>query len=75
MIQVICDSVIFAALQTAPGSPAQAARLQMLFNRNEPLRCPTEAVLFDASGRRAAALRSGPSDISHLAPGVYFVRE
>lgn len=32
-------------------------------------------VLLDASGRRALDLRAGANDVSHLAPGVYFVRE
>jgi YVTN family beta-propeller protein len=31
--------------------------------------------LLDVSGRKALALRPGPNDIRHLAPGVYFVRE
>jgi aminopeptidase N len=30
-------------------------------------------VLMDASGRKVLALRTGPNDVSHLAPGVYFV--
>jgi hypothetical protein len=33
--------------------------------------CP--AALVDASGRRALDLRPGPNDVSHLAPGVYYV--
>ncbi len=75
VIQVVYDSVVFAGLQAAPESPPRAARLQTVLSRSAPLRSPTEAVLFDASGRRAAVLKSGPNDISHLAPGVYFVRQ
>ena len=75
VIQVVYDSIIFAGLQAPPGIPTQARRLQTLLNRSAPLRSPTDAVLFDATGRRAAVLRPGPNDISHLAPGVYFVRE
>jgi hypothetical protein len=30
--------------------------------------------LLDISGRKVLALRPGPNDVSHLAPGVYFVR-
>jgi YVTN family beta-propeller protein len=30
--------------------------------------------LLDATGRRVAALRPGPNDVSRLSPGVYFVR-
>jgi hypothetical protein len=31
-------------------------------------------VLLDASGRKVLDLWPGPNDVSHLAPGVYFVR-
>jgi len=34
-----------------------------------------EAALFDASGRRVLRLKSGPNDVRHLSPGVYFVSE
>jgi hypothetical protein len=73
-IQVVYDSVVLAGLQATPGIPTQTKRPQTLLNRSVPLRSPTDAILFDASGRRAAVLRSGPNDISHLAPGVYFIR-
>jgi aminopeptidase N len=33
----------------------------------------SEIVLMDASGRKVLALRTGPNDVSRLAPGVYFV--
>jgi hypothetical protein len=45
-----------------------------VINRAVPFRSADQAELFDATGRRAAAFRSGPNDVSHLAPGVYFVR-
>jgi hypothetical protein len=32
------------------------------------------AALIDATGRKAADLAPGANDVSHLAPGVYFVR-
>jgi len=32
------------------------------------------AELLDISGRKVLALRPGPNDVRHLAPGVYFVR-
>lgn len=48
---------------------------QTVVSRSVPLRLNTQADLYDASGRKAAVLRPGPNDISHLAPGVYFVRE
>ncbi len=75
VIQVVYDSVIFAGLQARPGDVTPAKCLQTLLNRGTPLRSPADAVLFDATGCRAAVLRSGQNDISHLAPGVYFVRE
>ena len=75
IIQVVYDSVIFAGLQAAPGTPAQAARPQTLLNRSVPLRCAAREVLFDAAGRRTAVLKPGSNDISSLAPGVYFIRE
>jgi hypothetical protein len=31
------------------------------------------AELLDAAGRRILDLKPGPDDVSHLAPGVYFV--
>ncbi len=34
---------------------------------------PGHSSLVDATGRRVLALRPGPNDVSHLAPGVYFV--
>jgi hypothetical protein len=30
--------------------------------------------LFDATGRKVLDLKPGPNDVSHIAPGVYFVR-
>jgi hypothetical protein len=33
------------------------------------------AELLDAAGRKVLDLRPGENDVSHLAPGVYFVRE
>ena len=37
-------------------------------------RVPRPALL-DASGRRVATLQVGANDVSHIAPGVYFVRQ
>jgi hypothetical protein len=34
----------------------------------------SEIVLLDISGRQVTALHPGPNDLSHFAPGVYFVR-
>jgi DNA-binding beta-propeller fold protein YncE len=75
VIQVVYDSVIFAGLQTESVGQAPVAQLQTVVRSGTALRSPTEAGIYDASGRRAAALKAGPNDISHLAPGVYFVCE
>jgi DNA-binding beta-propeller fold protein YncE len=75
IIQVVYDSVIFAGLQAQPGHTIQAEHLRTLLGRNVPLRCATEGVLFDPSGRKAAVLKTGLNDIGHLAPGVYLMRE
>jgi DNA-binding beta-propeller fold protein YncE len=74
-IQVVYDTIILAGLSAEHRGVPQAKYLQTVLNRNTPLRSQTDAALFDASGRRAAVLNAGPNDISHLAPGVYFVRE
>jgi len=75
VILVVYDSIVFAGMHDAPGSPTQATRPRTLLSRNVPLRCATEGALFDPTGRKAAKLRAGANDISHLSPGVYFVRE
>jgi hypothetical protein len=36
---------------------------------------PRPASLFDMTGRAVMSLRPGTNDVSHLSPGVYFVRE
>jgi hypothetical protein len=42
----------------------------------QPAMCnlQSEIALLDISGRRVTVLHSGSNDVSHLAPGVYFVR-
>jgi hypothetical protein len=34
----------------------------------------SEIVLLDVAGRKLASLRPGANDVSHLAPGIYFLR-
>jgi len=76
VIQVVYDSIIFAGVRTVPASlPLDKKRLQTVLSLSAPFRSPSEAVLFDATGRGVAVLKTGPNDISHLTPGVYFVRE
>jgi hypothetical protein len=55
-------------------SVATVVRGVLLLNRDCP-RTGTvpKAVLLDASGRLVLALHYGANDVSHLAPGVYFV--
>jgi YVTN family beta-propeller protein len=33
------------------------------------------AELLDVAGRKVLALKAGPNDVRHLAPGIYFIRE
>jgi hypothetical protein len=42
----------------------------------QPANCnlQTRLVLLDATGRKLLSLHPGPNDISHLAPGIYFIR-
>ncbi len=71
---VIRDSVVIG-LEESGHTTSGSAIQQTVASRSVPLRSAMSADLFDASGRRVAILRSGWNDISHLAPGVYFVRE
>ncbi len=71
---VIRDSVVIGVEEWRDVTDPPAA-LQTVVNRAVPFRSAARADLCDASGRRAAVLRSGPNDISHLAPGVYFCRQ
>jgi DNA-binding beta-propeller fold protein YncE len=73
-IPVIRDSMPIGLEELRPtGSPPRTC--QAIIRRGVPLAAVRSANLYDASGRAVAALRPGPNDISHLAPGVYFVRE
>jgi len=74
VIQVVYDSVIFAGVQAKTGDVRRPRCLQTILNSSTPLRVQEDVDLYDASGRRATILRSGSNSISHLAPGVYFVR-
>lgn len=75
VIQVVYDSVVFAGLHAASGSPTRAVSLRTVLSRSAPMCSPTEVRLYDATGRCVADFGSGPNDIRHLAPGVYFIRE
>jgi hypothetical protein len=43
--------------------------------RGTPMRASATSELWDATGRRIAVLSVGQNDVSHLATGVYFIRE
>jgi hypothetical protein len=73
-IPVIRDSIVIGVEEPAPASPSRFVGPTVV-SRGTPMRVSAVGELWDATGRRAAALQSGPNDISHLAPGVYFVRE
>jgi hypothetical protein len=38
-------------------------------------RKPQAACLLDIGGRKVMDIKAGPNDVSHLSPGVYFVRD
>lgn len=72
---VIRDSVVVVGAKESMETANAPALPPTVVNRAVPFRSPTRGDLYDASGRRVAALRPGTNDISHLSPGVYFVRE
>jgi len=53
---------------------ARAVPFQTLVNGAISLPPRLTAVLLDISGRRVMTLQSGPNDVRHLVPGVYFAR-
>jgi hypothetical protein len=73
-IPVIRDSMLVGVEELAQVIPSRLGGPTVV-SRGTPTRVPAAGELWDATGRRAAVLRSGPNDLSHLAPGVYFVRE
>ncbi len=72
-IPVVRDSMLIG-LEELKSTQSMSGVAPTLVSRAVPFRSTTPAELYDASGRRIAALRSGLNDISALAPGVYFVR-
>jgi hypothetical protein len=73
-IPVVSDSVLTAVAEPQ-SSELMYTTIPTFIRRATALHAGAPADLFDASGRRAAVLKTGPNDISHLVPGVYFVRE
>ena len=73
-IPVIRDSMLIGLEELRSGTRPLSI-CPTLASRSVPLRSTTPAQLFDATGRRVAALRRGLNDISRLAPGIYFVHE
>jgi len=74
LIPVIRDSIVIGLNERA-STQQRWGISPTLVRRSVPLRAAVPAGVFDASGRRTAALRPGLNDITHLAPGIYFVRE
>ena len=74
VIPVIRDSMLAGVHELMRTSPSRFVGPTVV-RRGTPMRVTSACALWDATGRRAAVLLLGPNDISHLAPGVYFVRE
>jgi len=65
-----------AGIATDPCGRTAGAEQRTVFARHSIRLClpaRTHAALADASGRTASHLRPGENDISHLAPGIYFL--
>jgi YVTN family beta-propeller protein len=73
-IPVIYDSA-GAGLYEAEAEPVCGPPCATLVSRTKPLWDAATATLYDASGRRVAALQPGFNDIGHVVPGVYFLCE
>ncbi len=73
-IPVVRDSVL-VGLEELAQAEYGVDDSPTVVNQNVTVRASSPADLFDASGRRAAVLESGLNDVSHLAPGIYFLRE
>jgi hypothetical protein len=61
------------AVRTAKPVPAVVSGV--LFLPEAASRKPQAASLLDISGRKVLDLKPGANDVSHLSPGVYFIRE
>ena len=59
----------------SPTGPEYHHPGQSLVNATLTLRGRGGATLLDLMGRKVMELRSGPNDVRHLAPGVYFLRQ
>jgi hypothetical protein len=74
VIPVIHDSMLVGVEELASAEYMPCVGPTVV-SRGTPMRVLATSELWDATGRRVAVLRSGPNDINHLAPGVYFVRQ
>jgi hypothetical protein len=66
-------------VEETPGDEVRATNLPtivrgVLFLPGASSREPQAASLLDISGREVMVLKPGANDVSHLSPGVYFVR-
>ena len=87
-LTVIKDTVLVGVEET-PNAESRTPNVEptilrgVLYLRPSPYPLPVgegkgvrgRSVLLDAAGRKVLDLSPGPTDVSHLAPGVYFVRE
>jgi len=73
-IPVIRDSMLIGIEELEPSSPLRHVGPTVVC-RGIPMRVLAISGLWDVAGRRAATLSVGSNDISHLAPGVYFIRQ
>jgi hypothetical protein len=71
-IPVIRDSILIGLEEQGP-SQVPPKGPQTILRCGVPLSTSQPACLCDASGRVVVTLRPGPNDISHIAPGVYFL--
>jgi hypothetical protein len=73
------DSLCVAGVSERPDSGLPGPRTSaivrgVLFLQGAQSHTPQASSLLDVSGRKVLDLRAGANDVSHLAPGVYFVR-
>jgi hypothetical protein len=73
---------VTAGLEEAPnaevrttGCPPTVVRGVLLLAEASSCKLQAAGWLLDAAGRKVQDLHSGPNDVSHLVPGVYFVRQ
>jgi len=74
-LPVVRDSMLVGLEETCEASTCVRLGVPTILRGGSRLRASAASELWDATGRKASVLKPGPNDISHLAPGVYFVVE